>query len=205
MLRQVSQFVVRPTVDELKSLWLFAYARSSLYEAMEWLDLLPKLPAGSALERAVICAAVVAYVRPFSECRVRPKEKIVPLKGVAPPDDLAGNHQDAIDLRNKMIGHKDATPAERHSSTPNMVLAHVENAHVAFHTTMIGGMDDSVRLALKNLCLFFIAHCEKYMKPITKVLAPEIRRKYQPGIYELVISEAPNEWIKPFKPPASAA
>jgi hypothetical protein len=190
---------MRPSHDELKRLWLHAYSRSSLHEANEWLDVLPSAPADSSVARALICAAVVAYARPFSRFRVTPTEEVAPLRGIAPPQHLVENHQDAIDLRNKMIGHKDATPAKRHATTPNMVLIHLTPTHFDLHTTMIGGMDEPVRLALKELCLFFVRHCETVMKPLTKALFPEISKR-QPGTYELVISEPPAEWLRPFCP-----
>jgi hypothetical protein len=194
---------VRPSVDELKRLWLHAYARSSFHEADEWLDVLSNVPADSSVARALICAAVVAYARPFSRFRLTATEKVAPLRGIAPPKQLSEKHQDAIDLRNKLIGHKDATPASRHTNTPNVVLIHNQRTQFEVHTTRIDSMDESFRLALKELCAFFVAHCETVMKPITKAWFPEINKE-RLGLYELIISEPPNEWIRPFRPSTSA-
>jgi hypothetical protein len=194
---------VRPSIEDLKTLWLHAYSRSAFDEAIEYLDLLPKVPAG-VMARVLISAAVVAYARPFSACRVTSTEKVVPLRGVKPPDDLAENHQDAIDLRNKLIGHKDAVPAERHTTSPNIVLIHKLPTYFEVHTTTIDSMDQSAQLALKKLCVFFKQHCESIISPITKRYFAEVM-KNPDGIYELIISEPPSDWIKPFQPKASAA
>jgi hypothetical protein len=190
---------MRFSTDELKRLWLHAYSRSSLNEAVEWIDALPHLPPDLPLGRALVCAAVVAYARPFSRCRVSPTEEVAPLQGIAPPMHLIERHRDALNLRNKVIGHKDATPAKGHSTTPNMVLLNIAATQFDLHTTMIGGMDEPTRLALKELCLFFIQHCENIMRPLTNALFPEIMKK-SPGVYELIISEPPEDWIRPFQP-----
>src|SRR5262249_12396466 len=158
---------------------------SSFIEAFEWLDLLPTTKPDSPTMQAILCAAVVTYARPFSRFRVSPTKEIAPLSGVAPPKHLRGNHKDALLLRNKVIGHKDAMPAKHHTTTPNIVLLHVIPPLLEVHTTTVGGMEESTRKALKELCVFFRKHCEKIMQPVTKKYVSEIMKR-SPGVYELI-------------------
>ena len=60
--------------------------------------------------QALVYAAVVAYCRPFTKSQVKTDERVVPLGGVLPPSHLANAHNNLINLRNKVIGHKDAVP-----------------------------------------------------------------------------------------------
>src|SRR5437773_3255596 len=114
---------MRPTVEDLQAIWLFTYSRSSLLDAAGFLAELDKVAAGSVQYRALIDAAVVAYARPFTVCWLPPKRKrVVPLKDVSPPQHLAGFHEHALILRDKMIGHKDSTPAKGYTATPNLFL-----------------------------------------------------------------------------------
>jgi len=120
-----------------------------------------------------------------------------PLGHIPPPPKLAEFHQDALDLRNKVIGHKDAVPAQRHMTTPNVVLVHTTSERFALRATTIGEMGVKTRNALRALCAHFVAHCERELRPLTKAIFSEVMR-HQPGDYEMVISEPPQDWIRPF-------
>jgi hypothetical protein len=97
-----------------------------------------------------------------------------------------------------MIGHKDATPAQRHTTTPNVVLVHINSKGFNLHTTIIGEMESPMRNALKELCVYFVAHCEENLRPLTQRYFSQVM-SHPPGVYELVISEPPDDWIRPFQ------
>ncbi len=194
---------MRPSFQELKDLWLFGFARSSLHEAVACLDAIPSA-AIDIVRRALLSAALVAYARPFSAWQVTSSERVVPLANINPPAHLLQNHKDAIAVRNKLIGHKDATPGEGHSTTANMILLHVTPTHFDLRATMVDSMDEPARTALRELCMFFINHCEGKLGCITRVYHSEITRN-DPGHYELLVAEPPGEWIRPFRRPSSAA
>jgi len=84
---------MRLTLEELKSIWLHAYSRSSFVEAHQWLVDMETVEPNSSHFRALIYGAVVAYVRPFTKSRVLPGESLVPLTNVNPPTHLARAHQ----------------------------------------------------------------------------------------------------------------
>jgi hypothetical protein len=51
---------MRPTVENLQAIWLFAYSRSSFVDAVKFLDELDKVVPRSLQYRALVEAAVVA-------------------------------------------------------------------------------------------------------------------------------------------------
>jgi hypothetical protein len=194
---------MRPTVEDLQNIWLLTYSRSSLIETDEFLKALETVAPRSVQHRALIDAAVAAYGRPFTQCRVARRRTVVPLKGIPPPPHLAEFHQDALNMRNTMIGHKDATPAQGYTATPNVVLVHINSKEFRLYTTTIGEMELPMRSALKELCAYFLKHCAEKLRSLTKAYYSEVM-KNQPGKYELVISEPPADWITPFQPKRGA-
>ena len=194
---------MRPTFDDLKDLWLIAYSRASLYEADCWFDDMAKVESPT-LMKALICSAVIAYARPFMESRLPEstavgaarKRKVKTLENVSLPSQLLSAHTEALSLRNKVLGHKDATPAQGHTETANKLLLQIEaNGAVALHTTPPMEMSVELRRDLKTLCSHFIAHCEKEFDSFVKKYLTELT--LNPGRYQIFVSEPPDDWIKP--------
>jgi hypothetical protein len=192
---------MRPTVEDLQAIWLFIYSRSSLLDAANFLAELDKVATAreSLQYRALVDAAVVAYARPFTTCFLSPKRKVVPLAGVPPPQHLAEFHDNALNLRDKMIGHKDATPAKGYTASPNIVVVRIyPDDDFSLNATMLGGMYPAMKSGLGQLCAYFVQYCEANLSRLNKVYGSEVM-KHQPGQYELVISEPPAEWLIPFQ------
>jgi hypothetical protein len=199
---------MRPTVDDLQSIWLFTYSRSSLLDAANFLAELDKVPPES-LElgkvtpeslryRALVEAAVVSYGRPFTTCFLPPKKKVVPLKDVPPPQHLAEFHDNALMLRDTMVGHKDATPAKGYTASPNIVVVRIYPDDFSLNATMLGQMEPAMKNALRELCAYFVKHCETNLSRLRKIHLSEVM-KNPVGQYELVISEPPSAWLIPFR------
>jgi hypothetical protein len=71
---------MRPTVEDLQDIWLFTYSRASLLDAGAFLAELDKVAPESLQYRALVDAAIAAYVRPFTVCLLPPeRKKVVPL------------------------------------------------------------------------------------------------------------------------------
>jgi hypothetical protein len=194
---------MRPTFDDLKDLWLIAYSRASLCEADCWIDDMATVKSPS-LMKALVCSAVIAYARPFMESRLPEstapaapkKKKVKALECVSPPSQLLSAHTEMLSLRNKVLGHKDATPAQGHTETANKLLLQIEaNGEVALHTTPPIEMSVELRRDLKALCAHFIAHCEKEFGSFVKKYRTELT--LSPGPYQIFVSEPPDDWIKP--------
>ena len=104
-------------------------------------------------------------------------------------------HDDLLNLRNKVIGHKDALAARGHPNSPNMILLHRVESSFDLYTTGVRDVEPEFRQAVKELCAHFIAHCEAKLRPLTQRYYAELMR-LPPGTYELLVSEPPNEWIR---------
>jgi hypothetical protein len=189
---------MRPSHDELKSLWIYSYSRASLLEAQQWLDSMDHTDPKSPQFRALVCASVVAYARPFMISQVTQKERVVPLKGVLPPSPLNATHAMVLKLRDKVMGHKDATPAKGDSTTPNIMLIRRDATGFDLHTIIIEGMELETRTEVKALCSHFVAHCEAQVHPIIARYGSEIMR-HPVGTYELLVTEPPHDWIRVHK------
>src|SRR6266542_2572025 len=177
---------MRPSHEELKTLWVYCYARASLLEAEQWLDAMGHTDAESSQFRALLCAAVVAYARPFTISQVTPKERLVPLDGVLPPPQLVASHAMLLKSRDKLFGHKDGTPAKGDSTTPNLLLIRRRATDVDLHTVFVKEMGPHTRKEAKELCSHFVAHCESLAQPILDRCQPEIMRR-PIGVYELLV------------------
>lgn len=189
----------RPTLEDLQNVWLYTYSRASLIEAVEFLEAMGHAKPNSVELHALINAAFAAYARPFSQCKVPPGRRVVPLENVSPPPRLAEFHQDALNARHTMVGHKDATPAEGYTATPNVALVEITSRNFALNTTKFGEMEAPMKEALKKLCGYFVTHCEQQLRLWKEAYRSEVM-KIRPGVYELVISEPPSDWIVPFRP-----
>jgi hypothetical protein len=190
---------MRPTVEDLQSIWLFTYSRASLLDAAGFLGELDKAAPESLQYRALVDAAVVAYARPFTVCLLPPeRKKVVPLKDVLPPHHFTEFHEYALILRNTMIGHKDPTPAKGYTATPNRVLVHIEPHNFSLNVSIIGKIEPSLNNVLSQLCDHFVKHCEGELSRLKKKHLSEFM-KHPPGEYELVISEPPAAWLIPFR------
>jgi hypothetical protein len=196
-----------PTVADLQAIWSFTYSRSSLLEAKNFLaevsDVAPDLnqvTPESLRYRALVYAVITAYARPFTTCRIPPNRQFKPLDNVPPPQELAQFHDDALILRNTMIGHSDATPAKGYTASPNMVVVRIyPDNKFSLHSVTLGEMEPPMKKALPELCDHFVLHCDANLSRLMKPYRSELMNR-PPGRYELVIAEPPADWIVPFKP-----
>lgn len=186
---------MRPSHEELKRLWIYSYSRASLIEADQWLDAMDRTEPKSPQFRALVCAAVVAYARPFTISQVTTNERVVPLKDVPAPQQWSATHAMVLKLRDKALGHKDATPAKGDSTTLNIMLIRRDAKGFDLHTIIIEGMEPETRKEVRGLCAHFVAYCEAQVNPLIACYGPEIMRK-PIGTYELLVTEPPDDWIR---------
>jgi hypothetical protein len=189
---------MRPNVEELKSIWLHSYSRTSLLEAKRCLSAIDTAKPGSAEHGALVCATVVAYARPFTKWQITLKERVVPLEGIPPPVRLEAAHKIVLKLRDKVVGHKDAVLSKDDGVSPNIVVFRRDTTGFDLHTIIIDDMHGQARKEVKELCSHFVAHCEEKLKSLIGPYLPEIMR-FPPGLYELLVAESPNDWIRRHK------
>jgi hypothetical protein len=188
--------MARPSLEELQRVWLLAYSRASFLEAAEFLKAMDAANPESVTFRALVHAAFVAYARPFNQCKVPGRRRLVPLKDVPPPPLLADFHRHALDARNTTIGHKDATPARGYTATPNVMLFEIKSSNFGINTAMPSEMKDPMKKAMRELCDHFVKHCEQELGRWKRAYGSEVMKK-PPGDYELVICEPPFDWMIP--------
>jgi hypothetical protein len=186
---------MRPTFDDLKRLWTLTYSRSALLEADRWLGKMERVSDRELLS-GLVCAVIAAYGRPFTQSRVAPGQTIVPLRGVAPPKHLEATHCDLLNIRNKVIGHKDATPAPGHTETPNVLIVRRDDAGFHLHTSITQEMDRELRGRIKELCSYYVTHCDQQLDSLIKKYGAEFAQ-LKPGVYDVIVSEEPGDWIRP--------
>jgi hypothetical protein len=186
---------MRLTYEDLKRLWTVIYSRSALLEADRWLDQMDNVSV-EELRSALVCAIITAYGRPFTQSQVALGERVVPLRDVAPPKHLESTHRDLLNMRNKVIGHKDAIPAVGHTETPNELILRRDSRGFDLHTSITQDMDSDLRQRIKELCAHFVAHCDQQSDLLIRKYGDEFAQ-LKPGVYDIIVSDEPNDWIRP--------
>jgi len=98
-------------------------------------------------------------------------------------------------MRNKVIGHKDAMPAEGHSSTPNILRLRRDSTGFDIHTLITMEMDLALRQRVQDLCSHFVAYCDREFDEIVRRYPAEFSA-IPPGDYDILLSEPPDDWIR---------
>ncbi len=142
-----------------------------------------------------MCSIVVAYARPFTKSQITSDIRLIPLKDVHPPSKLASTHRMVLELRDKVFGHKDAVPSKAHTTTPNIVLIRRMPSDFQFHAVIVDEILPSLLLEIKELCSFFVTHCESRLAPFIDRYRAEIMQ-HPEGFYELVIGEPRQQWLR---------
>ena len=176
-----------------------AYSRASFLETIAFVKQMDGTKPETVEMQALIEATFIAYNRPFKKCQIAPGRYIAPLKQIPPPPRLAEFHEDALEARDRMIGHKDATASKRYTATPNIVTVTIVSGNFDIGTFgRFAEMESPMRNALRELCDYFVDHCEQEVSLWKKAYGCDVMEKGQ-GKYELVISEPPAEWLVPFR------
>jgi len=191
---------MRPSHDELKILWLNAYARAALMEADQWLDAMKHSTDQKSVEsHALTCAVVVAYARPFTKAQISHSNRVIPLKDVQPPSHLRTTHDMVLKLRNTVMGHKEATLVDADSTKVNTILIRKDASGFDLHTKTAERIQPEIQKEIKSLCAYFMRHCIEKITPIINRCRNEINC-LPVGEYELLITEPPDEWLRDNKP-----
>jgi hypothetical protein len=193
---------LRPTIDELRTIWRYSYAHSALCEAVQYVDLLDQdaanKPENITFRRALMSAMITAYVRPFTQSRIFPCKggNFVALDGLEPPPGLKEAHDSIVRLRHKTVSHKDAS--ESGMEINKLILVRAAEGPLHIHTITLDGLDAVTCAQLKLLCSHYIGQCGLKLHPILTKYEGQILN-YPPGRYEMCLTEAPKPWIKPLQ------
>jgi hypothetical protein len=189
-----------PTLDEQIDIWRYAYARSAMNEAKSTIQfLLTNRDLDPVVRRGLTYAFIVCYARPFTKWQATPKRRLVPLEGApAIPRHLEVTHRDYLELRDKIVGHKDATTTSGRKGHPNVVHLHLDADGLRLHTTEFA-IDEKTLKELVQLTDFFLDYSEGQLRPRIEKIKPEFKA-LGPGSYDLSPTEPPGPWIRRVPP-----
>ncbi len=92
-------------------------------------------------------------------------------------------------MRNRTVGHKDATAFT--SASLNKVIVHIDDRGVSLHTTSVGDITDDALNRTIDLCELLVRHCatelERYLSHFHR----------EPiGDYLMSTEESPAAWLQ---------
>ena len=193
---------MKPSEQERIAIWKWAYTRGCLLNCSSFLD---ELVAANnyphTVIRALNDAAIVSYGQPFTNWDVLPKIpgerakkiSIKPLDQIAPPDVLKIAHDQLLELRHKVVAHKDATGGD----FEKVSLVHILRDQTGFNVAPIqlARLHRPLIDKAKQLCTFYINHCASELSPIIEKYKDSIFAR-DVGKYELVLDPS-ADWLKP--------
>ena len=187
---------MRPTVVELKSIWMYAYSKAAFHETTRYVDAIETVEPDSTLCHALVSASIVAYARPFTYCRFTANDSTIPLKDIEPPSHLKNVHEKFLAARHQTVGHKDAREIKGELPRTVLVMKRALN-NAAFHPLGVHEMKRWGRQDMKELCSHFIRECDRRLAPLMEKYESEFLRR-PAGTYRLVICDPPREWLESF-------
>ena len=191
---------MKPSNEERITIWKFAYARNCLLKCRCFLDQLEsqnKYPSG--VISALTDAALISYGNPFTNWNILPQipggqKKIAdkPLAQINPPTNLKNAHDQLIYLRDKVVAHTDGVVGQFGKTNVVHILRDAEGFDVP--TIQLATLHPSLVVNAKQLCAFYIAHCEHELNIIIGKYKDSIFA-LDVGTYELILDPS-DDWLK---------
>ena len=183
---------IPPQNDRLE-IWRYTYARSSLVDAIVGCE---KLRSDHALapdmKKAVVSHIVISYARPFTKSQFTASRREVPLQESCVPSEKKAIHDTLLEMRNRALGHKDATAFS--DTALNRVLVRAHDGYIDLHTVFPGDIEQAVLSQTIELCRILIAHCEKAVDPFVRAHLLGANRPVD-GSYLVSTEETPPIWL----------
>ena len=182
-----------PSHHERLQIWRYTYARQSFFEAMTAAKLLnTDMTLSPTIKSALTCQVIVAYARPFTKSQLTQEKRQPLVPAGAVPVLLKERHQSLLDMRDQVIGHKDATAFP--DAAFNKVLVKSYPGSVEIHTVPVGGIEPTAARETICLCRGLIFYCEQALAPFSRAYLLGV---HQPpaGLYVLSTSENPDSWL----------
>jgi hypothetical protein len=176
-----------PSRSERIAFWKHSYARSSFIQAHLFAKLLlsNNAPFRSVLRDALTYSIVTAYGRPFKQRRE------VRLSREEVPEEHLQLHDEAIEMRDKVIAHRDLDGPIADWGFVSQVQVVADATGIVINT-LSPTLENERALAMLPLFAALITLMDEQMEPFLKYLIP----LPQPGQYAVSLSEHPAEWLK---------
>jgi hypothetical protein len=182
----------KPTKAERIEYWLCAYARSSFIQTRQFLELLLKEnPAyQSPLRTALTMAVVVGYARPFKQ-----REPVKFSDTIIPPE-YKGVHDEVIEIRDKIISHRDIGSPTTAWGFMNQVRVTIEGSELITNTSSPGINNDTARKLMTLIDALVQVTVEKTSHFVKQHLGPPP----PDGCYIVSLEDDPEQWLVPTPP-----
>ena len=144
-------------------------------------------------KKTVVSHIVVSYARPFTKSQFTTNRREMPLHDDCVPPEKKEIHDTLLEMRNRAVGHKDATAFS--DTALNRVLVRAHGSFVDLHTVFPGDIEEQVLLGTIELCKVLISHCESAISPFIRANLGGANRPAE-GLYLLSTEEAPASWLK---------
>lgn len=177
-----------PSQADRIQFWKHAYARASFVQSQVFIELLLRENPdfNTTLRRALTVAIVTTYCRPFKQRKpVRLSDEIVPSK-------YQEIHNKAIELRDKVIAHRDIDGPTADWGFVSQLRVTVGQTGVTFDT-LSPNIDNDMATNLKPLIKELVVMMDTEMTPFLKKFNP----LPPPATYVISLEETPTEWLIP--------
>lgn len=181
----------QPSKIDRIAFWKHTHALRSFKKSNGFLEvLLKENPAvGSPQRGALTIAIVIAYCCPFKQRGpVKLSEDVVPA-------EYRAVHNEAIDLRDKVLAHRDIDGPDTDWEFINQIRVIVEESEMFIDTSSpdIGNSVAANFLALTN-------HLVRAMEKETRPFLQNINPRPPKGCYLVSLEDKPTEWLQAVSP-----
>jgi hypothetical protein len=181
-----------PTKDERTEFWKNAYARASFVNARIFAEqiLETKLPLDNPIRKALSIAFLTTYGRPFKQRKnIRLSDDII-------PPEYVEEHNTAIELRDKVVAHRDLDGPVAEWGLVNQLEFTVDRKEIEVNTNSPVMLDDISRklilLVDRLIEIMDSANGDFALKYFSEL-------ELKPGEYILRLDDDPKEWIAQIK------
>lgn len=180
-----------PTWHERLAFWRDCYALSAFRDVHDYIPRWERRdPSDIGLRRALEVAILVSYARPFKQReKVRLETEIVPVS-------FKHTHAEVIDLRDKVIAHRDTDgPSGDWNFINDLIIGKEDEWHVTIQTNTPGISDESMA-SLKKL----VDHLIPVMERRTEAFRAQLYPLLGEGWFKISLAESPVDWLQADEP-----
>jgi hypothetical protein len=183
---------MKPASHERVQFWGMTYARSALLEAIDSIAALRKSGHSEAVRSALFTSVVVSYCRMFGSVDIGNGRKWK-LGDKYVPKSHRDMHETLLALRNRVIGHKDASEVDDLGNLLSRVILHSDGRNLAIHVILPNNIEPVFLDSADAPCAKVL---ENVFSDIQMFIGRYVGTKLAAGNYELQLGEAADPWLK---------
>lgn len=142
---------------------------------------------------ALLTALIVTYARPFTVAQVAPKRKLIPMHDIPVPAEHKSLHDDHMEMRHQVFGHKDATGPDTGSGLLNQVRFVLGDGYLNLHTVRAGFYEPRRLQETETLANELVALLDDKINDFMESYPLPISEKE--GVFVLNLDDPTKPWI----------